>query len=84
MCLWYTFLTLMKNRVSLRLLLLFCHVKVSSHLVVQLGSPGLAMAWVLHPAGVFFCIGASGLVCTGRLLQNTLGLGCEFKGKVLF
>jgi len=42
------------------------------------------MAWVLPLAGVFFCIGASGLVCTGRLLQNMLGLGCEFKGKELF
>lgn len=68
---------------SLRLLLLFCHVKVSSCLV-QLGSPGLTMARVLPPAGVFFCIGASGLVCTGRLLQNMLGLECEFKGRVLF
>lgn len=56
----------------------------ATYVLVELGSPGLAMAWVLPLAGVFFCIGASGLVCTGRLLQNMLGLGCEFKGKELF
>lgn len=55
----------------------------SSCLAARLG-PCLRMVWVLPPAAAFFCTGASGLVCTGRLLQNMLGLGCEFKGKELF
>lgn len=58
--------------------------KLSMCLIVVLRSPGLKMAWVLPLAGVFFCTQASGLVCTGRLLQNMLGIGCEFKGKELF
>lgn len=58
--------------------------KLSMCLIVVLRSPGLKMAWVLPLAGVFFCTQASGLVCTGRLLQNMLGIGCEFKVKELF
>lgn len=53
----------------------------------QLPGAGWALAWPClecSPSGAFFGSGASGLVCTGRLLQNMLGLGCELKGEELF
>lgn len=85
-CLWYTFLFSPSWRTTCLWAFSFSSAtcKLSMCLIVVLRSPGLKMAWVLPLAGVFFCTQASGLVCTGRLLQNMLGIGCEFKGKELF